>query len=55
MVGLYHGRVDPECLPIFQTHIHRPLDHQVIDGLSVFGVSRLKARLNASCLGTAGK
>ena len=32
-VGLYNCRVDPKCLPIFQTQIHCRLHHQFIDGL----------------------
>ena len=53
-VGFHYRGVDAEFLAVFQTELDGRLNYGFwLIASSVAGVSRLKARLKASCLGTS--
>ena len=51
-IGFYDRSIDAELLAVLQVEFHGGLLHEMIDGCQRGGVSRLKARLKASCWGT---
>ena len=54
-VGFHHRGVDPQLAAVLHAELHGSPHDEVIYGLSVAGVSRLKLRLKASCLGTSSQ